>query len=114
MGNQWSEKVETSEDIERIAERYPIVAFYFSGPDCGVCRALQPKLEALLAEDFPKIPLIIVDASRYPAVAAKLQIFTVPALLIFMDGKESIRRSRNFSPKEVAAALARPYRLLFE
>jgi len=108
------EQVTSSEQVESLVAEHPIVAFYFSGPDCGVCRDLLPKLEVALAADYPKIPLIGVDASLYPAVAAQLQIFTVPTLLIFVDGKESIRRSRNFSPNEVVTALARPYALLLE
>ena len=113
MADQPFEQVTSTEDVERIIAGHPSVALYFTGPDCGVCRTLLPKLESVFAEEFPNTPLIIVDAARYPAAAAQLQIFTVPTLLIFLDGKESIRRSRNMSPGELVAAFARPYRLRF-
>ncbi len=104
----------SAEDIERAVAARPAVALYFTGPDCGVCRVLLPKLRAVFGRELPNIPLISVDAARYPAAAARLHVFAVPALLVFIDGKEVIRRSRNMSPQEVVAALARPYGLRFD
>lgn len=106
-------EVTSPEEATRAIAEYPSVALYFTGPDCGVCQGLLPKLESVFAEEFSNTPLITIDAARYPAAAAQLQIFAVPALLIFVDGKESIRRSRNMSPGEIVAAFARPYRLRF-
>jgi len=104
----------SADDIERAIASRPAVALYFTGPDCGVCRVLLPKLRAAFDGAFPNIPLISVDAARYPAAVAQLHVFAVPALLVFIDGKEVIRRSRNMSPREVVAALARPYGLRFD
>ena len=114
MADQGGLQVTSLEEIERLTAKHPIVGFYFSAPDCGVCHNLLPRLEAALAADFPRTPLIRIDISLYPAAAAQLGIFMVPTLLIFIDGKEGLRWSRNFSPSEVVTALARPYALLFD
>lgn len=44
--------------------------------------------------DFPEIYLGIVDAEKVPEIAELFLIFTVPVLLLFVDGKEVLREAR--------------------
>ena len=50
---------------------------------CGPCRTMNPTIEAL-ARDF-KVCKVNVDTNQ--ELAAKYGISSIPALLIFMDGK---------------------------
>ena len=50
---------------------------------CGPCRMMEPTLEAI-ARDF-KVCKVNVD--RNQALAARYQISSIPALLIFADGE---------------------------
>lgn len=80
---------------------------YFTGPDCGVCKALKPKLKAFLEEEYPKLHLNEVDISQDRETAAQNMVFALPVLLIKVDGREYERFVRAFSIGEVRQKLAR-------
>lgn len=86
---------------------------YFSTPGCGVCTVLRPRVEELLAGRFPQIRFVYVDTTASPELPAQLSIFTVPTIVAFFEGREVLRKSRHFGLEELAAALERPYTLLF-
>ncbi|GAB6043342.1 hypothetical protein JCM17961_40200 [Endothiovibrio diazotrophicus] len=109
-----STDIDTREALGAFTREHPIAVTWFSGPDCNVCHALRPKVEALLAEEFPRVPLAAVDCDRARDLAAQLGVFTIPTAVIWIDGREAQRFARNFSPGELRAALARPYALCFE
>lgn len=92
---------------------HPAVAIWFSAPGCGVCSVLRPRIKALFEHEFPRFQWLDVDTAAQPAMAAQHQVFTIPTLLVFLDGREFLRRARNFSPAEVRDALERSYGLLF-
>lgn len=89
-------------------------ALYFSGQSCGVCHSLRPKIKALFSEEFPKVPLLEVATEEQPKIAAQYSVFTLPVLIIFIDGREGSRFARSFSLGEVREILARPYSIIFE
>jgi thiol-disulfide isomerase/thioredoxin len=94
-------------------EESPALAVWFSGPDCGVCAGLKPKLEALFGEVYPQFQLAEVACAKAPEPAAQHMVFSVPTLIIFFDGRESLRLSRNFSLAVLREKLQRSYDLLF-
>lgn len=100
--------------LQEYIRRHPAAAVYISGEGCGVCTVLLPKLEAMIAEEFPRMGLAKVNATATPDIPAQLGIFTVPTLLLYFDGHEAQRFARNFSLGELRQALARPYQLLFD
>jgi thioredoxin-like negative regulator of GroEL len=100
-----------SSELEAWLQASPAAVVYFESPGCGVCTVLRPQLEALIASDFPKLAWAVVDAARAPDAAAQRGLFTFPAVLVFFDGREYLRRVRNFSLGELARELERPYRL---
>lgn len=102
-----------AELLNEIAEQ-PAIGIYITAPNCGVCVALKPKLKQFLEQHFPKIIWKEIDAEAQPEIPANFQSFVVPTFLLFLDGKEVIRRSRAFGLEELAQYLQRPYQLLFE
>jgi thiol-disulfide isomerase/thioredoxin len=99
--------------VASFLREHPICALYFTTPDCGVCKVLKPKLAAMLAERFPAVGFAQVDCAAAPALSADMGVFAVPALIVFTEGRESLRKSRSFGLEELAAALERPYGLLY-
>lgn len=85
---------------------------YISRPSCGVCKALIPKIEDMLG-DFPEIKAGYVDLDKIPEAAGKFSIFTIPGILIFIQGKESIRKARYVSVDQLAGEIDRYYSMLF-
>ena len=90
-----------------------MVLAYFSTPQCNVCKVLRPKVESALAEHYPAVRFIYVDTTAIPEVAGQLSIFAVPTIVLFVEGRESVRKSRNFAMDELLAAIDRPYGFLF-
>ena len=90
------------------------VLVYFSTNSCSVGEALEPKVENLITAKFPKIKFISVDLNSNAAIAANFNAFVEPTILVFFEGKETIRRSRNISIFELEDAIKRPYKLIFE
>ena len=78
---------------EKFIKDHQFSFIYVSRTNCGVCHALLPQLKSLL-EEFPSIQLGYINADNVEEIAGYLSIFTVPALLLFVDGKEMIREAR--------------------
>lgn len=89
-----------------------IEAIYFTGTDCGVCQVLKPKLKAMLAKNFPEVKFSEVNIQNQPELAAQNMIFTIPVLLIQVDGREYAKFIRSFSLQEVKDKLQRVYSML--
>lgn len=105
-------EIESTEAFLKLKEE-PAVLVYFSTQACSVCHVLKPKVEELVDTTFPKLKLLSVQSDKQPEIAAQNQVFTAPTLLVFFDGREYIRKSRNFGIGELREAIARPYEMIF-
>ena len=105
--------VATLEELRAVITREPAVLAYFSTPDCRVCQALRPRVTELLAREFPRLRGLYVDCAASPEAAAQYQVFAVPTLIGFFEGREWFRKGRSVGLDELRAALGRPYGLLF-
>jgi thioredoxin-like negative regulator of GroEL len=100
-------------DLENEININPAVITYFSAPHCNVCKVLKPKLQLMLEEMYPKFRLFYIDIENSPLIAGQMRIFSIPTLLIFFEGKEFYRISRNISIDELKKTIERPYGLMF-
>jgi thioredoxin-like negative regulator of GroEL len=105
--------IHSADEFTQCLHDTPALAAWFSGPDCRVCHDLAPKVAALLADKFPLIQRIAIPCDAFPAVAAGQQVFTIPTLLLFFDGRETLRLSRNLSLRDLSDRLERIYGLFF-
>jgi thioredoxin-like negative regulator of GroEL len=88
------------------------VMLYFSAPTCNVCHALKPKLLDAIESNFKTFEVISIDTSIDQEVAAHFNVFAIPTVLIFLDVKEFIRKSRHMSVSEVVNEIKRPYDIM--
>ncbi len=88
------------------------VMVYFSGERCNVCHALRPKVNELFDSNFPQIEQIFLDAHENIDISAHFQVFSVPTLIVFLDGKEFVREGRNMSISGLDEKLSRVYGML--
>lgn len=100
-------------DFELLLKSHDMVLAYFSHDRCSVCKVLLPKVKALLANDFPKMKMSYCDIDQVPETPAQNSVFTAPTILIFVQGKEYMRFSRNVGLDSLAQTIARPYGMLF-
>jgi thioredoxin len=54
---------------------------------CGPCRMLAPTIEKLAEEYSGKIKVAKLDVDENPKTATKLEIMSIPTMLIYKDGK---------------------------
>ena len=102
----------TIENIEQEIKENMAVMVYFSAPTCNVCHALKPKLLEAIQNNFQEFKIISVDVSQEQEIAAYFNVFAIPTVLIFLDGREFIRKSRHMSIDEVVREIARPYEIM--
>ena len=100
-------------EFDKIVSEKPAVLAYFSTTGCNVCKVLKPKVQELVIDEFPEITLIYVETTHSPELAAQNRIFAAPTLVVYFDGKEFFRKSRNFGLDELRQELQRPYGMMF-
>jgi len=79
--------------VEYFINEHRLTFLFISQPNCSVCHGLLPQVQALLT-NYPEIHLGHINASEVTEVAGRFSIFTVPVLLLFVEGKEYIREAR--------------------
>ena len=80
-----------------------VAVVMFSGPDCGACKRLERQLPAWLgecAEHWYK-----VDAQKCTALARAFEVFHLPSLFVFVDGRYHAPLSAEAAPVPMRAAL---------
>jgi thiol-disulfide isomerase/thioredoxin len=87
------EELTNIEGVKEFIRKHPLSFLYISSPNCSVCHGLKPQVQNLM-EKYPKVSLGFVNTQKIPEIAGLLSIFTVPALLFFVEGKEYIREAR--------------------
>lgn len=86
----------------------------FGGAHCGVCQALKPKLEAMLADEFPALEGYYLDCQGgASALCAQAGVFSLPVVQVWFGGRKFAEFSRVFSLAQVRDAIARPYGIAF-
>ncbi|RWZ58112.1 thioredoxin [Halobacillus fulvus] len=100
------QKLDSIEGIQSFTNEETLSLVYISQPNCSVCHALLPQVEELL-EDYPKISSAHVDAHKVPEVAGEYSVMTVPAILVFSEGKEMLRKARFVPMGELNQQLAK-------
>ncbi|WP_457748043.1 thioredoxin family protein [Sulfurimonas sp.] len=104
--------MKTIEELEKIIKENMAVMLYFSAPTCNVCHALKPKLLDAIESNFKEFVIESVDVSIEQETAAHFNVFAIPTLLVFLDGREFVRKSRHMSIDEVVAEIKRPYEIM--
>lgn len=82
-----------------------IELLYFTGKTCGVCQVLKPKLLEAVRENFPEVNIRVVDIEEEPEIAGQSMVFTLPVVILRLDGREMFRFARSFAVYQVLAKL---------
>lgn len=98
------------EDIKSFIKNNDLAFIYVSSKECSVCSVLLPKIEELLKK-YPKIQICHVRLEEVPEISGEYSIFTIPVLILFIQGKETIRESRYVVMEELDRKVARYYNM---
>lgn len=105
-------ELSTLDQLQAVLEEHDGVLLYFTTPQCNVCKVLRPKLMALFEQHYPEIVHYAIDTTEAPEISGQYSVFAVPTILLFLEGREFVRKSRNFSPAELIEEVRRPWALM--
>lgn len=101
-------------ELRQFIEKSKAVLVYFSANNCSVCQVLMPKIKSTFEKDFPKIEQVFINSSENIELSSSFEVFSNPTILIFFEGKEFYRLSRNVSVIQLVDNVKRPYEMLFK
>jgi len=108
------ETIHSIQQFDSILSENGAVLAYFSTENCSVCKVLKPKVDEMISEAFPKLKMMSVQSDILPQLAAQNRVFAAPTVVVFFEGRETIRKSRAFGIDELKSEIQRSYSLLFE
>ena len=76
-------------------------------PWCGPCRMIAPVIEDVAAEMAGRVRVAKLNIDENPATAMRYDIRSIPALLIFKDGREIDRLVGAYPKTEIVRRLQR-------
>ncbi len=101
------------EELKQTIQKEDALMVYFSGEFCGVCKVLQPKIREAFKKEFPKLKQVYISADEFKQTTVEFGVFAVPTIIVYFDGKEFAKKSRNLSVTGFVDELQRPYGLFF-
>lgn len=104
----------TLEELQNTIRTEVGVLLYFSGESCNVCHALRPKFKEVFDENFSQLKQIYLDAHENPEISVHFQVYSVPTMIVFLDGREFAREGRAVSLHKLTEQIKRPYAMLTE
>ncbi len=90
------------EELERVISEKKLVLVDFWGEACRPCEALAPILENVsLDPKFSDFEFLSINVTSFPEAGAMYGIFSVPTVIIFIEGEEKDRRVGFMSQQEL-------------
>ena len=101
--------ITTAEALQALRDHptQPALLVLWGGTHCGVCQAIRPRLEALMAEHFAAAALAYVDCADAPALCAQEGVFSLPVLRFYVHGQLALEYARSFGLQQVLADVER-------
>lgn len=87
------QRLTSLEEIENFIRENKLAFLYLSSPHCSVCHGLLPQVKEVL-QHYPSIQTAHINIEEVPEVSGRFSVFTVPVLLLLIEGKEYIREAR--------------------
>lgn len=97
--------------FEGLKTERDLLLLYLSRPGCMVCEAVRPKLSALLQE-YSVLDCYHYDLEQSPTIAGVFDAFSLPVVLLFVQGRETLRMARHISLVQLRDTLNRYQSLL--
>lgn len=73
--------------FDELVSRYPLLVIDCWAPWCAPCRMLSPVIDKLATELQGKVVFGKLNVDNNKAIAARYSITSIPALLVFKNGK---------------------------
>jgi thiol-disulfide isomerase/thioredoxin len=100
------------EEIKNDIMNNKITLLYITSEKCGICKVISPRLDDML-KSFPEVRSVKANIDELPVLAGEYNVFTVPCILIFIQGKEVNREARYVNFEAIQETIDRYYRIIY-
>jgi thioredoxin-like negative regulator of GroEL len=100
------EIITSYDKLTHLIENNDMLMIYFGSETCSVCKSMMPKVNNMIKQ-FPNIKAVMVEADKNLKISARFNVFTVPVILLFIQGKETIREVRIISLDNLEQKISR-------
>ena len=105
------DKLKNEEQLAALLADAPVALVQYGAETCGPCKAISAKITQWAA-DHPAVQCIYVPVEQFPQLAAAESIFTVPAVLVYVQGRLTLREIGYFGLGDLLARAQRYLELL--
>lgn len=92
-------EITSYDDMLEILREEENILVYVHTPTCGICLVDFPKI--LEMTNKMNLPLLKVDATQASQIVGQLEVFTIPAVILFNNNKEIHRQARIINFEEL-------------
>lgn len=100
--------INTQRELDELINKNIITVVYFSGTTCGACKVIKSRINDMLTK-FSKIASCEINGEESIEIAAKYQVFSLPIMLLYIEGKETLRVGRNVDFLNLEKQISRYY-----
>ena len=104
-------KVENIEEVYDAVRKEKLVLIEAGSESCGPCMAIREKLSDWL-EDHKEIKGFYVSIEEFPEIAGREGKFSAPAVILYAEGKQTVRETGCFSLEAVLDKVLRYEKLM--
>ncbi len=79
--------IESETEFDQLIASESLVVVDFTATWCGPCKVVGPLMDKLAAEYGNRIQVFKLDLDAHKAVAQRLNIRSIPAVMLFKQGK---------------------------
>ncbi len=105
------ENLGKNEDLNQLLSSTPVCILQFGDDGCMPCHVIRKKLEVWL-KDHPQVTARYVNVADHLELASRMNVFNVPAVYVFAEGKPALEQAGYFSVLELLEKTERLIRLL--
>ena len=99
-------QINSMTEIDALKKGNDMLLVYFGSNTCSVCYDLLPKIDQMLG-NYPGISAVKKKKKKSPALSASFSVFTAPAVILFIQEKETLREAGIMSLSRLEEQISR-------
>lgn len=93
-------EAESVAEVRELIDTDKLVFVFLYGAHCSVCHGVLPQIKPMI-DSYNALTSIQGDVEKLPMLSGEFTVFTVPVVLLFLEGKEVLRVARFIRTEEL-------------